>query len=131
MLAERGVCVELLDTRAMSIEYARARYGRGAVAFHVGFLSETMPPDNDFNLVTCTEVLEHVPMPSELLLALKRKLRPGGAILLTTPNGGYLLAGLPTFAGAPQATIDDAEPNSMDGDAHRYLYTREELIALV
>jgi hypothetical protein len=65
------------------------------------------------------------------LLALKAKLRPGGALLLTTPNADYAFAHLPTYGGAPQQTIDHAEPNSMDGDAHRFLYTREELVALV
>jgi 2-polyprenyl-3-methyl-5-hydroxy-6-metoxy-1,4-benzoquinol methylase len=131
MLAERGLRVELLDVRGPSIAYARARHEHGDVAFHVGTLGPSCPPASDYDLVMCTEVIEHVPAPSELLLALKQKVRPGGALLLTTPNADYLLGRLPTYANAPQATIDDAEPNSMDGDAHRYLYTREELIALV
>jgi 2-polyprenyl-3-methyl-5-hydroxy-6-metoxy-1,4-benzoquinol methylase len=130
-LAEGGLRVELLDVRATSIEYARARHERGDVTFHVGELGPACPPANDYDLVMCTEVLEHVPAPSELLLALRRKLRPGGALLMTTPNADYAFARLPTYARATQATIDNAEVNSMDGDAHRFLYTREELIALV
>jgi 2-polyprenyl-3-methyl-5-hydroxy-6-metoxy-1,4-benzoquinol methylase len=81
--------------------------------------------------VVCTEVLEHVPAPAEFLARLASKARPGGVLVLTTPNADYLLARLPTFARASQTVIDDADPNSLDGDAHRYLYTREELIALV
>jgi 2-polyprenyl-3-methyl-5-hydroxy-6-metoxy-1,4-benzoquinol methylase len=130
MLAERGVRVSLLDIRPENIEYARSRFERGDVSFHVGILSETCPPQNDFDVVSCTEVLEHVPAPAQFLNELKGKARPGGRLVLTTPNADYLLARLPTYGGATQAVIDEAEPNSLDGDAHRYLYTREELIAL-
>lgn len=130
MAAERGVRVTLLDIRPENIAYARSRLERGQVDFHVGLLSESCPPANDYDVVVCTEVLEHVPAPSQFLASLTAKLRPGGALVLTTPNAEYVLAGLPTFGRAAQAVIDAAEPNSMDGDAHRYLYTREELIAL-
>ncbi len=130
MLAERGVRVSLLDIRPQNIEYARSRVEIGDVEFHVGLLSDTCPPRNDYDVVTCTEVLEHVPAPGQFLAQLKGKVRPGGALVVTTPNADYVLAHLPTYGRAPQAVVDEAEPNSLDGDAHRYLYTREELIAL-
>jgi 2-polyprenyl-3-methyl-5-hydroxy-6-metoxy-1,4-benzoquinol methylase len=130
MLAERGVRVSLLDIRPENIEYARSRFEGGDVDFHVGLLSETCPPSNDYDVVVCTEVLEHVPAPAQFLARLKGKLRPGGALVVTTPNADYVLARLPTYGRVSQAVIDEAEPNSLDGDAHRYLYTREELIAL-
>jgi SAM-dependent methyltransferase len=82
-------------------------------------------------VVVCTEVIEHIQRPSEFLGQLKRKLKPGGALCMTTPNGDYLFSRLPSYGRAPQRTIDESEPNSLDGDAHRYLYTKEELIALV
>jgi 2-polyprenyl-3-methyl-5-hydroxy-6-metoxy-1,4-benzoquinol methylase len=131
MLGERGVPVDLLDIRPENIEYARSRYERGPVGFYVGLLSDDCPPRRDYQVVVCTEVLEHVPSPSDFLAQLKRKLRPGGALCLTTPNGDYALSRLPSYGGASQRTIDGAEANSLDGDAHTYLYTREELIALV
>ncbi len=130
MLAERGARVSLLDIRPENIEYARARAESGDIEFYVGLLSETCPPRNDYDVVTCTEVLEHVPAPGQFLAQLKGKVRPGGALVVTTPNADYVLAHLPTYGRAPQAVIDEAEPNSLDGDAHRYLYPREELIAL-
>lgn len=44
--------------------------------------------DNMFDLITCTEVIEHIlPKHMELFLSeLKRILKPGGRLLLTTPN---------------------------------------------
>jgi len=130
MLAQRGLKVTLLDVREQNIEYARARHEAGDVTFVVGFLGTTCPPQKDFDVVICTEVIEHVPAPSEFLLKLKEKVRPGGALLLTTPNAEYVLANLPSYGGASQTVIDEAEPNSLDGDAHRYLYTQLELTAL-
>ena len=56
-------------------------------------------------------------------------MRPAGAICLTAPNADYILSKLPTFADDPQVAIDAVETNSLDGDAHRFLYTRE-VIAL-
>ncbi len=131
MLGERDMRVDLLDLRSENIEYARARYQHGPVEFHIGVLSDDCPPRSDYDVVVCTEVLEHVPRPSEFLAQLKRKLRRGGSLCMTTPNGDYVLSGLPTYGRASQLTIDEAEPNSLDGDAHRYLYTKEELTALV
>jgi 2-polyprenyl-3-methyl-5-hydroxy-6-metoxy-1,4-benzoquinol methylase len=131
MLAERGLRVHLLDVRPDCIEYARARYEYGDVEFHLGMLSDTCPPARDYDVVVCTEVIEHVPEPASLLIALKRKVRARGAICLTTPNADYLLAHLPSYGEAPQATLDSAEANSLDGDAHRYLFNRAELVTLV
>jgi 2-polyprenyl-3-methyl-5-hydroxy-6-metoxy-1,4-benzoquinol methylase len=131
MLGERGLRVDLLDIRPENIAYARARYEHGPVEFHVGVLGETCPPVRDYDVVVCTEVIEHVAVPSQFLAQLKAKVRPGGSLCMTTPNGDYLFSRLPTYGSASQRTIDEAEPNSLDGDAHRYLYTREELIALI
>lgn len=41
--------------------------------------------DCSVDCVLCTETLEHIPNPMEVLCELKRVLKPGGCILLTTP----------------------------------------------
>jgi 2-polyprenyl-3-methyl-5-hydroxy-6-metoxy-1,4-benzoquinol methylase len=131
MLAEQGFRVDLLDVRPENIAYAQARYERGAVDFHVGLLSDACPPSGDYDVVLCTEVIEHVPAPSELVLQLRRKVRPGGVLCMTTPNGEYLFSRLPTYGRASQTTVDESEANSLDGDAHRYLFTRDEMMTLM
>jgi len=42
-------------------------------------------PDNTYDLVVCTEVLEHVLRPWDAVAELFRITRPGGFLLLTTP----------------------------------------------
>ncbi|PIR72622.1 MAG: hypothetical protein COU42_00590 [Candidatus Nealsonbacteria bacterium CG10_big_fil_rev_8_21_14_0_10_36_24] len=42
-------------------------------------------PDNSFDAILCTEVIEHVPDPIKALEELTRLLKPGGIIILTAP----------------------------------------------
>ncbi|MBU6407886.1 MAG: methyltransferase domain-containing protein [Alphaproteobacteria bacterium] len=42
-------------------------------------------PDATFDYVLCTEVLEHVENPGELIAEMRRVLRPGGLIVATVP----------------------------------------------
>ena len=43
-------------------------------------------PDNSFDLVTCNMVVEHLPDPSRTFREFGRVLRPGGVLLIHTPN---------------------------------------------
>lgn len=42
-------------------------------------------PDASFDAVLCTEVLEHIPDPTETIREIQRVLRPGGRLLVTLP----------------------------------------------
>jgi SAM-dependent methyltransferase len=48
-------------------------------------LTQIPAPDSHYDLVLCTQVLEHVPEPKPVLQELFRVLKPGGAIWLTAP----------------------------------------------
>lgn len=45
-------------------------------------------PDGTFDLVWCTEVIEHLYKPEFLLEEINRVLKPDGMAILTTPNSG-------------------------------------------
>jgi SAM-dependent methyltransferase len=54
--------------------------------FH-GELAMARFPDNSFDVVTASELLEHLPEPLKLLGEIARILRPGGLFWATTPHG--------------------------------------------
>lgn len=54
--------------------------------------NEPLPfADESFDLVWCSEVIEHLKEPTAALAELRRVTRPGGDIVLTTPNSYALL----------------------------------------
>lgn len=48
-------------------------------------ISAITEPDASFDVILCTEVLEHVPDPPWVLYEFARLLRPGGKLILTAP----------------------------------------------
>ena len=46
-------------------------------------------PDRDFDAITLWEVIEHVPDPIDTLRQLIDRLKPGGVLMLSTPNNGH------------------------------------------
>lgn len=47
--------------------------------------SSSLKPES-FDLVLCSEVIEHAPEPERVVAGLRRVLRPGGALVLSTPQ---------------------------------------------
>jgi SAM-dependent methyltransferase len=63
-----------------------AAFGMGRQPDVVLFDGLTIPfPDNSWDNILCTEVLEHAPEPEGLVREMLRVLRPGGTLLLTVP----------------------------------------------
>ena len=81
-----GVDVVGTDVDSASIETCRARNSFAHARFvrTDGSLSEI---EGTFDLILCSEVLEHLEDPDALLTAMCAKLAPGGRILITIPNG--------------------------------------------
>ena len=51
-----------------------------------GFITDNPFPRKKFDLITASQVIEHELDPKKFLLAAKSKLKPGGKIILSTPN---------------------------------------------
>lgn len=47
--------------------------------------------DSTFDVVLCTEVIEHMTSPEILVSEMKRVLKPGGQLILSTPNSAFWL----------------------------------------
>lgn len=57
----------------------------------VGPFDEGQWQPHSFDVITMDQVLEHLPKPQAVLRAAHRLLRPGGRLIVTTPNGQALL----------------------------------------
>jgi SAM-dependent methyltransferase len=71
-----------------AVEHVR---GEGFKVFH-GELAEAAYPAGHFDVVTASEIIEHVPEPLPMLREIARILRPGGLFWATTPHGRGLSA---------------------------------------
>jgi SAM-dependent methyltransferase len=73
-----------LDAAAAAEEQVRSH---GAdIEFYSGYLSEQVWR-SEFDLVLCTEVLEHCPYPGIVVQDMIRVAKPGGMIVITVPDG--------------------------------------------
>ena len=51
-----------------------------------------------YDLIFANQIVEHLVYPDRLLSQLKRVLRPGGRIVVTTPNYDYVKNDLPSYS---------------------------------
>src|SRR5713226_8353507 len=81
--ARAGWAVKGVEVSLPAVEQGRA------LGFDVyyGELSEACYPTGHFDVVTASEVLEHIADSQALIREIARVLRPGGLLWATTPNG--------------------------------------------
>ena len=82
-MRRRGWQVEGEDMTPTAVRFARERFGLNVFE---GTLEAANYPSNTFDAVTMWNVIEHVPDPPATLQECARILRPGGIIVMATPN---------------------------------------------
>jgi SAM-dependent methyltransferase len=85
-LAEEARHVVGVDLSGEAIEYARRRYARANVEFLAADVARLPQPDDCFDAVCAFETIEHLPEAVRFLCEVKRVLRPGGVLLVSTPS---------------------------------------------
>jgi 2-polyprenyl-6-hydroxyphenyl methylase / 3-demethylubiquinone-9 3-methyltransferase len=88
-MARRGAHVLGIDLAPEALAVARLHALEAEIAVdyrHIAVeaLAESAPAG--FDLVTCLEMLEHVPDPAAIVAALARLVRPGGNVIVSTIN---------------------------------------------
>lgn len=86
-LAERGHSVLGVDMHGPSIEEARIRHSVPSLTFRTAKIGTLVDERHRFDVVICSEVLEHVDDPGSFLAQLRALTIPDGAVIITTPNG--------------------------------------------
>jgi 2-polyprenyl-3-methyl-5-hydroxy-6-metoxy-1,4-benzoquinol methylase len=80
--AWRGWEVSGVELSPHAAAFAARTFGVQSTCAHV---PEGLP-DAQFDVVVAFEVIEHFARPNEVLVALRERLRPGGLLVLTTPD---------------------------------------------
>lgn len=88
-MARRGARVTGIDLAPGALEVARLHALESGIAVEYRLIaaeSLAKAEPEAFDLVTCLEMLEHVPDPPAILAALARLVRPGGDVVCSTIN---------------------------------------------
>jgi SAM-dependent methyltransferase len=94
LLAERAKRATGIDISPVAVAEATRRHGDVAV-FEPGDLRRVPFDDGEFDAVVSFEAIEHVADAEQALDELRRVLRPGGLLLISTPNRGVYPEGNP------------------------------------
>lgn len=125
-LAERGYAVTWNDIRADLVDYVKMKYERGTIAYAPGNAFDLSFP-RLFDAVLVTEIIEHVAHPDAFLAHVAKLVRPGGHIVMTTPNGKYFRNRLPRFSDCPDPSAFEALQFKPNADGHIFLLHPDEI----
>lgn len=86
LLSVRAAHVTGLDKDDAVIKQASTRYKKDNLRFITGNAEELSLPAGEYDIVTSFETIEHVANQSKMIAELKKMLKPGGLLIISTPN---------------------------------------------
>jgi 2-polyprenyl-3-methyl-5-hydroxy-6-metoxy-1,4-benzoquinol methylase len=87
ILAEAGtVALTGIDLSEEALVAAQVRAERSGAQLAQGDLQDLEFPDDSFDVVVCFETIEHLESPELGIAELRRVVRPGGTLLISSPN---------------------------------------------
>ena len=128
-MAEQGYRVTWNDLREDLEEYVRQKHETGEIEFAPGNVFE-LGFKEDFDCVLITEIIEHVAHPNEFLKKIASMVKPGGYIVMSTPNGAYFRNRLPRFSDCPDSSIFEDVQFKPNSDGHIFLLWPDEIVSL-
>lgn len=139
--AGRGALIRMLGgalaVRSAACDFHVERFdGADLDIAQVNLDREPLPyPDGEFDLVTCSEVVEHLENYRALLREAHRVTRPGGLLVLTTPNVlnaqsrmRYLASGFPVLFGPLPVGHDERHSTARHITPIPYFYLAHALL---
>lgn len=129
-LAELDYIVTWNDLRSELADYVKLKYEAGEIHYLASNCFD-LDLQEKFDAVLITEIIEHVAHPDQFLHRISTLVKPGGHIILTTPNGEYFANRLPKFSDCPDPSIFESLQFQPDADGHIFLLHRDEIAELV
>lgn len=129
VMAEAGYRVTWNDLREGLVEYVRAKADGQMIEFLPGDAFK-VASGREFDLVLATEIIEHVAHPDRFLERLGHLAKPGGYVVITTPNGRYLRNTLPKFSECSDPSQYESVQFKPNADGHIFLLYPEEIVKL-
>lgn len=134
ILAELGYKVFAIDIKPTYIEYSKMKYEEGEIEWIVCNVDHLGFPENMLDVAILGELIEHCAYPEEIIEKVLKHVRPGGLLILTTPNGARIKTRLPTFK---QVFLKEARRMFEErqfgpaGEDHLFLFKLEEIEYIV
>lgn len=85
-LAKEGAIVTAIDMSEEAVHAAKAHATEQGLSINYQHIALSDLDDEPFDVITCYELLEHVPSPSSLIDEINQRLKPGGKLFLSTIN---------------------------------------------
>jgi 2-polyprenyl-6-hydroxyphenyl methylase/3-demethylubiquinone-9 3-methyltransferase len=126
LLAELGYEVTWNDLRAELIDYVKLKWEKGIIHYAPGEIF-TLGFDACFDVILATEIIEHVAHPDDFMKTLYKMLKPGGYIVMSTPNGEYFQNRLPKFSDCPNPSQFEEIQFQPNSDGHIFLLHTDEV----
>jgi SAM-dependent methyltransferase len=86
-VARLGAEVVGIDIHEPSIRLARRRHSMPNLQFDLATAEDLLTEEKTYDVIICSEVLEHLHHPQSLLDIMRKLIRPDGLCLVTIPNG--------------------------------------------
>ncbi|PIN96077.1 hypothetical protein COU39_02655 [Candidatus Micrarchaeota archaeon CG10_big_fil_rev_8_21_14_0_10_60_32] len=108
---------EVIGVDVLPSAVAKARKRQPRLRFEVRDVLRKPFPPNSFDCITFLEVIEHVDNPAGYLRAFHRMLKPGGILVISTPNAGSYFGPLRYFRSL-DGKIRDIEREKQNTGTH-------------
>ena len=132
LLAEAGYVTVAVDLLAEALQYAHSKHERGELHTVAGS-AEALPfKAESFAGAILGELLEHCADPAAIVRQARAAVRPGGTLVITTPNGQYLGSDQPLYRPdlRPAEELGRRQFGPAGAD-HLFAFSREALIKLL
>lgn len=134
LLAEQGFVVDAFDLNISFLNYSRKKYEHGQISWIQGNIFDDISrlrSEDPYDAVILGEVVEHVAHPGTLIAKVIQLVKPGGVVVVTTPNGEYVRSRLPSYSEIlrrGELARIEKEQFGLGGEHHLFAYSRAELL---